>query len=533
LDFLGSRKSKILILLFVSAILSAVFLNSFRSLSLSSRSNVNGQSENKVPDLENMSLQDRLDYYVERLPTILSASQEERREFMKWRKQDLAALSQDERSKQREREENARNIWEKKQGQAAWNERCGDRPVTIFDDDPAHPWNDIYRALYVRKDGDGCLMGFDTAEPYLYPKSSALISGEQGQLILNKLRNFAKHDVIELKQRSIERAIMQRSLLQVYHWAIEISTQGAALAKNAGDLAHALAVPIRALALTKVEIESLPNNLEMALEESQNLSEPQKTSIPPLPKFLSHSADGSSVVGMRDGPTARVHLAEFHNGSAFFVYWRLPSGLKETDAYIRTLAGYMPKEFRSGERVWRNPATPQFPVASQFAIVRRAVLLASDFSPVVSPIVESVQGRIYKSISKVSTIEDRQQVPLLYHFSAAKFLRGSSGLEEVSSFAMDHLRFMKYEDPFEVQLPSGKGPQQESVYDSCVRCHAQREFSGKGDAAGIFSVHSYTRMLAKPQVTGTPEVISFSEESKRIISYISRQPSWRQLKMEL
>jgi len=54
---------------------------------------------------------------------------------------------------------------------------------------------------------------------------------------------------------------------------------------------------------------------------------------------------------------------------------------------------------------WMNPATPQFPPGTMWALVRRALLADTKGLPVASPLVESVQVRVYVTLEAQTFFE--------------------------------------------------------------------------------------------------------------------------------
>jgi hypothetical protein len=112
-----------------------------------------------------------------------------------------------------------------------------------------------------------------------------------------------------------------------------------------------------------------------------------------------------------------VHFLLFFNRSVFEVRFRHPEGRLAGEAYLKQLTAMsnpwlkekpehpVNSPFQNmGER-WVNPETPQFPPGSMWALVRRALLADSNGNPVASPVVESVQVRVYRTLDEQTPFE--------------------------------------------------------------------------------------------------------------------------------
>ncbi len=487
--------------------------------------------ETPPPDLASMTREERLEYYVQRIPTILAeGSPEERRAFTHWRKIDLASLSPEQKQAHLAREQASRDAYEAAKKQADWSSRCGDHPVTLFHASPDHPWNVLHRALWVRADPSGCFKGFDAIDPYLFTNTRAWLEGEPFASRLATLRAFNRDRAASLISAPLPRALMQRALLHVYHWTIEQSRPSSPNAASAALMASELKTAITALALSEREIRALPDNLTQAINSGDFETRDPQSSKPYLPSGLIDPRSAFVLVTFQDAPAARVHLSEFRFGSAFFVHWALEAGQDATRAYIQSLARFSPREIRDAQgRMFLNPRTPQIPDHAQAAIVRRAILWAREGYPVVSPIVESVQGRFYRKVDLNTRNPDNLQMAYLAHLHQVDLLEGRHGLRFFKPFETDHLRFMRVDDPFERLLTGGRGAAEEEVLGGCRRCHSQQDLTGHQNSAGILSFISYTRMIGTPSGAGTPMISNVADESRRIVDVLRGRPSWQSL----
>ena len=89
----------------------------------------------------------------------------------------------------------------------------------LFDSDPRHVSNRLYRALHVRTVPDGKQYGFDTLDPLLWSETNHLLEGishQQAIALANEfLRTHAERQITD----PLKRAILQRDLWAVLDWA--------------------------------------------------------------------------------------------------------------------------------------------------------------------------------------------------------------------------------------------------------------------------------------------------------------------------
>lgn len=257
--------------------------------------------------------------------------------------------------------------------------------AAIYHADAEHLWNRLYAALFVRTGPDGVVYGRDRLEPLLWKGSRHLLEGPSHQRAAAVLDEFVEKRGEKLIDDPPKRALLQRDLWLVYGW-LAGRTEGksdldAGTVRAAQDrLRRPLATIIGRLALTRTEIEALPDNYQAAVasEDFARRFDAGKPERPYLPSDL-FSADGTWVcVGRIDGVTAPEHLREDRsygfNNSVFLVFLRLPGGRAAATEYLKEL--------------------PRFPAGTEVALVRRALLIDETQRVVPSPLVESVQLRV-------------------------------------------------------------------------------------------------------------------------------------------
>lgn len=490
-------------------------------------------------DYESMTRDQRLDYYVVHKPRLSEpdAPNSERDPFFKWRRIDLRSLTLAERSAHLKREQAAQEEYDLRKAQERQVALCGDRPVTVFDDHSEHVWNRLYRALYVRVDNRQCYKGFDAALPYLFPGTKKYLEGADFDLKTRLLDEFTA-SLSGGSKGNLHRALMQRSLLHVYHWAWTTAHPNAAAKDiDIGDpgrraaeiLLSKLLVAIRGLALSEGDIRALPDNLAMAVASKTFQSadiDNKQDQRPYLPEGIDQDGSQFIFLSAKDGPVAPTHFRDFRYASGFFVGFSVPGGKGPAVSYIQSLLKFPQRMLKNTDgSLYRNPTTPQFPAGTNVALIQRALLWSSEGTVVVSPIAELVQGRTYLEVSTTGALPDPRQRAFELEFSQSKFLRGDKqgGLSHVPHSAEDYKRFLVLGDPIE------RGSGQDRVLTSCLRCHAQQDLTGKNNAAGIHSMHSYSRLDAGG-VAAELDYRGKSYEAKVIESFAAQQGSWQRLK---
>ena len=385
-----------------------------------------------------------------------------------------------------------------------------EQPATLFSKDPENIWNRLYRQLRVRYAHDGKEYGFADLDPLLWRETKYLLEGDSNKRTLDLLDAFLNTRAERQIRDPIKRAIFQRDLWSVFDWA------------SSSNLANELGQVIWRLALSPPEISALPDTYTVAIRDKEFAAayDPTQRARAFLPVDL-FDANGPWVcVSPSDGRLAAPgHDSAFGGRSVFLVFVRLPGGRQATLAYLKQLANLdvalmIEKSFRgSSFDVW-NPAVPQFPANTEFALVRRLVLPAVDGNLMSTPITESVQIRHYsdsRSPADVSEIKlDR----------AMLFNSGSSGFREVTLNDREFPVFMTHEeDPFE-QDQFAAGLPVASL--SCNGCHNHLGYSG------IASVMSFSFQYPASQNPRLAETTP-SNEAEKVITWKRMQLNWKWL----
>lgn len=364
----------------------------------------------------------------------------------------------------------------------------------IYDRDPNHIWNRLFRLFYMRTGKNGQQYGGEELDPYVRLETRYLIEGPSHDEAVKLLDDFLQqHAELVIRDR-LKRAWMQRDLIAVYNW---LADSEAGQKSNRVQLQAKLREIISRLALTGDEIRALPDNYQEAARSkvfpSTYDSRDQDRGF--LPPDLFDPAGPWVCLGEQHGQSvASEHLIFFDGRSTFLVFLDLPGGRAATLAYLeklRTIPTHWGKarEFPEGIMV-PSPEPPQLPPGTRMALVRQAVLLDNRGTLVSTHLTESVQIRVYRQIRPFSDenafSDPPQRVFELRVDRKVLFSGRLGGLRTVSALEKDFVFFNLYRGPDEFEdenNPEEAG--QAIVLRQCGACHS---------FAGIHSFLSYSRM---------------------------------------
>ena len=286
-------------------------------------------------------------------------------------------------------------------------------PLTqaIYDSNPDHIWNRLFRLFYVRHARDGRQYGGDELDPYLWLQTKYLLSGSSNDEALKLLDQFLIQHSEKLLTNPLKRALLQRDLVAVYDW---LSSPFDELTPSRTELQKRVAEIIRRLALSEGEIRKLPDNYDDAIRAhlfptSYDPADPER---PFFPADLFDPKGPWVCLGEAHGrPVASDHLEFFRGRSIFLVFFQVPGGRANTLKYLAKLRN-IPKTWgpnpdllpllRNGQADLAGlvpyPEPPQFSVGTRMALVRQIVLVDRNGDPIRTQLTESVQMRVYRAI---------------------------------------------------------------------------------------------------------------------------------------
>lgn len=374
--------------------------------------------------------------------------------------------------------------------------------------DPQHLWNRLHRLFYVRHAADGQQFGYDELDPLLWPGTEYLLAGPSHERAIALLDEFLSTHGERLIGDRLRRAVFQRDLWAVFDWSADSYAKHQSQRR---ELAGRLARALRRVALPAEQIRSLPDNLADAVAAKAFPAEPDPSGPPAafLPRDLL-APDGSWVMlGANGGPlVASSHASHFGGRSVFWVLIRLPEGREATWRYLKELRAF-PDPFVIVEpeaqdvrgqsfshphgpwfagRVSETTKLPQFPAGTAVALVRQMVLIDECGEPVVSPLTESVQIRVYRAVPESwRQRSGNDQAFVEFRLRRSDLFAGKSGgLHAVGPQEEQFFQFMAHDfDPFEQSAGDGRLGRH-LILQSCATCHG---------APGVYSFLSRKRLI--------------------------------------
>jgi hypothetical protein len=417
----------------------------------------------------------------------------------------------------------------------------------VYHRDPAHLWNRLHDALFVRVDARGQEYGRDRFEPLLWRGSRHLLAGDSHRQLLLVLAEFNRGGEALIAD-PLERAMLQRDLWLVFSWLEHSHNDfyrfpGSKATWQAGleSLRQPLARAIGRLALTPRQIVNLPDNYAAAAASRAFYVPPDL-----------FAADGPWVcLGRGDDLIAPAHVLADNpfTTSAFLVFIKLPGGRGATRAYLERVRAFTGPFVRAPASPSQRPFPfpdyapdlPQFPAGTEVALVRRALLVTSRFEVVASPLTESVQVRVYREVPAwtpdmpVRALNENNgsrswQSFYEYVLSRRPLFDGrAGGLHEVTADDRAFLTGFSTHgiDPFDEQPdgqafmgPRGQGSaastaqQPSGQIDACVACHM---------LPGAYSVNTITQAFGQ---AGPGPAAKLSETS--VSAALASAVAWKQ-----
>jgi hypothetical protein len=356
----------------------------------------------------------------------------------------------------------------------------------VYDRDPAHVWNRLYRALYARAARDGTEYGRDETDPLLWASTGHLLGGDSNAEAARVLDEFLEARAERLVADPLKRAMLQRDLWAVFDWTVYRTERPA---PGLRALQSRLAKVIRRLAPAPEQAAALPDNYEAAAASGAFASDydPARPDAPFLPPDLFKPGGPWVEVGVRGGGTvAPAHVAGAGGRSVFRVFVRLPQGRAATLEYLGRVAAFgklWVRDPRKRSDPRPNPQLPQFPAGTRLALVRQMLLADAGGEPLPTAVTESVQLRVHRAVPAripeafdIDEDEARGAMSVCeFRLSRARLFAGEAG--GLRAVARDERELPVFQshgfDPFEAEA-GGRDSLERSfrpVLASCSQCH--------------------------------------------------------------
>jgi hypothetical protein len=385
-------------------------------------------------------------------------------------------------------------------------------PFTIYDSNPEHIWNRVYRLFFVRYGADGQAFGGDILDPLLWYETESFFRNPLYQQSLALLDEFLATNAEALISDPLKRVVFQHDLWQVFDW---LTLRAASYPAERQALQERIARIMRRVALSESQIAALPDNYGLAVAAhtyTMQFTSDQRLTPFLLPPELSRVGSAWINVGVEDSIAAYTHVVSFQGHSAFYVYYHVPAGRQATLDFIASL-----RESNLLTRSHRGimPPAPTLPEGVQVALVRQMLAINIIGRIVATPITESVQIRILSPSLPMIVSQFNLNRQLL-------FSGQSGGLYGVAIDEQEYLMFMSHGiDPFESEVVT---PEQERTVtlELCQHCH----FGNAAD--NIISA----RRFAFPLPSSTLPMLIASDpqaEAARIIAWKQSQDNWKKL----
>jgi hypothetical protein len=393
--------------------------------------------------------------------------------------------------------------------------------AALFDADPNHPWNRVHRCLLARTSagdtGSGPELGEETLDPLLWFETRHLLTGDSHRRAVDCLDEFVRSHAEHQIEDPLKRAIMLRDLWAVFDWSVH--SQGKYESQRS-ELQARLAEVMRHLAPTPKQISALPDNYSQAIKAKTFVADfdPADPQRPFLPPDLFNSSGPWVGITLRGYlPVATVHVHAFDARSRFLVFIRLPGGRAATLAYLQQLWAF-PQPLETDVGI-PNPEFPQFPAGTMVALLRQMNLFDSNGKLVATPITESLQIRVFRSIPTAASFSPSDQAMFEFRFDRRALFSGKPGLLPVGRDEKEFPVFFSHGfDAFETP----NRVSQVQIMASCSACHAD---------SGIHSVRSSEQMVrmrehAAKDVIDDPRYGPVYWETEETLSFKQASYDW-------
>ncbi len=423
---------------------------------------------------------------------------------------------------------------------------------TIYHPDPDHLWNRLHEALFVRLDKSGNEYGRDVVDPLLWKETRLfLLQGESHKKAVASLEEFVAREGTSLIKDPLKQAVLQHDLWAVFDWAAmdekpswllnenlsryQRATKERYLARQV--LADRLARVIGLLALDDKTIASLPNNFQSAVASRSFATSYEKNSSRPLlpADILDPKGPWICIRGAADGPSAPVHMERFGGRSPFLVFLKVPGGRQATLDYIKRLNEYSAGAPQTKFKWEKN--VPLFSAGTKVALVRRMNVINRQAEMVTTPLVQTVQLRVYPKVAdRRQRSADYSEHLAVYKFTLNRrdlFAKKAGGLVPVTPETKAVVKLAGHTLNKRDYLDQGRAPAMRYVLKSCVDCHMG--CGGGPNATSIFTFHQvhWQKEIQGAANLGFPDqrllATEVGTELNRALRWKSQREEWRRL----
>lgn len=370
----------------------------------------------------------------------------------------------------------------------------------VYDPDPDHLWNQVFRQFYRRTTKDGKEYGSDELDPLLWFDTTYLLDRDSHRQTTQVLDEFLTTHAENLISDPLKRAMFQRDMWAVFDW---LSFQSDPYPSQREALQSRLAQVIKRVALTGEEILSLPDNYKLAVESNVLPADYQEEQPEAafLPSDLFQPNSAWIPMGREGGPVAMTHTEgfPFFGRSVFLVFVRSPAGRTATLDFIQSL---------------NTEPTPALAIGSDVALVRRMLLIDEKGDLILSPLVETIQIRHFNP----------QQIFHEFELNRMHLFDGFAGGLHLKKDLF--LLFSSHGDVFE----GGHGSAlQATIPDICEACHSEDPPFPNSNNIGTILSYSRFRFPLPDNQRPVLSATTWESEAQIVTQWKINHDTWRSL----
>lgn len=368
---------------------------------------------------------------------------------------------------------------------------------TLYDQDPTHIANRVYKALFTWKTDED-------APPSHWPKQKVTLDTTNLKAALDELLQV---NIGKEFPDPVKRVFLQRDLWLAFDW---LAQQPASIGVENPVIQRKLARCIQHLALSQSQLRQLPDNYNEQLTSDAYPIEfdSSNPNAPFLPGGLWLRNGAWIMVGDRDtrGILASQHLDFFRGHSAYMVFIRLPAGRTATIAYLNKLT----------TTAMSHAKPPQLPEGTQMALVSQVMAIDDKCMPFPTTITETVQVRVYRQPKQSLTMSNDAQSRFEFRLDrAALFAHKQPTLRALSAKEQDW-EFINYLGQKKADS-EGKG----AIMNSCFDCHNE---------PGVESFRTFTQLRHSTGPVRQLTLVKRSQEAGRTVTWKTRQLDFQLLR---
>ncbi len=369
--------------------------------------------------------------------------------------------------------------------------------VTLYDADPTHVANRVYKALFAWKSNE-------EAPPSHWPKQKMALDTATLKAALDELLQV---NISKEFPDPVKRVFLQRDLWLTFDW---LAQQSSAIGSENPVIERKLVRCIQHIALPLAQLRQLPDNYDEQLTSDIFPIEFDRANpnTPFLPGGLWTRNSAWIMVGDRDtrGILAAQHVDFFRGHSAYMIFVRVPAGRTATINYLNKLT----------TAAMAHSKLPELPEGSQMALVNQIMAIDDKGMPFPTTITESVQVRVYRQPKKSLTMANDAQSRFEFRLDrAALFAHKPATLRPIDGKETDW-EFINYLGQKKADA-EGKG----QIMASCFDCHNE---------AGVESFKTFTEMRNGAAQMHHLTLSKRSEEAGRTVTWKKRQRDFQLLR---